>query len=303
MRKALVTAVAVVALAAVAFTFAPSVWSQTKPSIERPSAEKRDRRVMMLDGRGSSIGVSVRDLDADETAKAKLGQSGGVMIEEVDENSPAAKAGLRDGDVIVEFDGERVRSARHFARLVQETAEGRTVKATVIREGSRQTVDVTPSRGGARWSGDLIELPRMAEDIQREVERGMRALPRDFAFDFHWDGEFPDATVWPRGRFGARLSPLTDQLAEYFGAKDGVLVASVTAESVAAKAGLKAGDVITAVNGRTVETPREVVQELRDAESGKDVEIAVLRDRKPLTLKAQMPERRRPDVRRSVRPV
>jgi S1-C subfamily serine protease len=206
--------------------------------------------------------------------------------------------------VIVEFDGERVRSARHFARLVQETAEGRTVRTTVVRDGSRQTVDVTPSRGGGRWSGDLMELPHMAEDIQREVERGMRALPRDFAFDFHWDdGEFPNAAVWPRGRFGAQLSPLTDQLAQYFGAKDGVLVSSVDPESIAAKAGLKAGDVITSVNGRSVDTPRAVAQQMRDVEPGKDVEIAVLRDRKSLSLKAQMPERRRSDVRRSARPV
>ena len=297
MRKAFVAGIAVVGLAAAVFAFAPAVWSQTKPYVE-----KGDRRVMMLDGRGSSIGVSIRDLDADEIAKAKLGQSGGVVIEDVDENSPAAKAGLRDGDVIAEFDGERVRSARHFARLVQETAEGRTVKAVVVRDGSRQTLDVTPIRGGARLAGDVMEWPHMAEGIQREVERGMRSLPRDFAFDFHWDNEFPDAAVWPRGRFGAQLSPLTDQLAQFFGVKEGVLVASVDPESVAGKAGLKAGDVITSVNGRSVETPRDVTQELRDVQPGKAVDIGLLRDRKPLTIKAQMPERRSSQARRPARP-
>jgi serine protease Do len=98
-----------------------------------------------------------------------------------------------------------------------------------------------------------------------------------------------------RGRLGAQLSPLTDQLAEYFGAKDGVLVTSVESESVAAKAGLKAGDVITTINGRTVENPREVSQELRDAgNDGKEVEIGILRDKKAMTLKAQIPEGRRP---------
>ena len=297
MRKVLVAGVAAVALAGTAFALAPAVWSQTKAA-----DEKRDRRVLMLDGRGSSIGVSIRDLDADESAKAKLGQPGGVAIEDVDENSPAAKAGLREGDVIVEFDGERVRSARHFARLVQETAEGRTVKATVVRDGSRQTLDVIPESGAGRWSGDLAHLPNMADDIHREVEKGMRSLPRDFAFDFNWDAEFPSATVWPRGRLGARLSPLTDQLAEYFGAKGGVLVSSVDSESMAAKAGLKAGDVVTAVNGRSVDTPRDVAEELREADPGTEITIAVLRDKKALTLKAQMPEARRSNPRRYVRP-
>jgi serine protease Do len=295
MRKALVAGVVAVALAATAFALAPGVWSQTTSSDDAP-----DRRVLMLDGRGSSIGVSIRDLDADDMAKAKLGQTGGVMIEDVDENSPAARAGFRDGDVIVEFDGERVRSARHFARLVQETAEGRSVKATVVREGSRQTLDVSPEHGG-RWAGDLMHLPHIADDIHREVERGWRNLPREFAFDFKWDGELPGGKVWPRGRLGAQLSPLTDQLAEYFGTKAGVLVSSVDADSMAAKAGLKAGDIITSINGQAVETPRDVAEGLRSADAT-EVTIAVTRDKKPLTLKAQLPERRRTKTARAIRP-
>jgi serine protease Do len=295
MRKALVAGVAAVALAATAFALAPGVRSQTTSSDDAP-----DRRVLMLDGRGSSIGVSIRDLDADDMAKAKLGQTGGVMIEDVDENSPAARAGFRDGDVIVEFDGERVRSARHFARLVQETAEGRSVKATVVREGSRQTLDVTPEHGG-RWAGDVMHLPHIADDIHREVERGWRNLPREFAFDFTWDGELPGGKVWPRGRLGAQLSPLTDQLAEYFGTKAGVLVSSVDADSMAAKAGLKAGDIITSINGQAVETPRDVAEGLRSADAT-EVTIAVTRDKKPLTLKAQLPERRRTKTARAIRP-
>jgi serine protease Do len=295
MRKAFVAGVAAVAVAVTAFALAPSVRSQTASS-----DDARDRRVFMLDGRGSSIGVSIRDLDANDIAKAKPGQAGGVIIEDVDENGPAARAGLRDGDVVVEFDGERVRSARHFARLVQETAEGRSVRTTVVRGASRQTLDVTPERGG-RWAGDLMHLPHIADDIQHEVERGMRSLPRDFAFDFNWDGELPSAKVWPRGRLGAQLSPLTDQLAEYFGTKAGVLVSSVDSDSVAAKAGLKAGDIITSIDGQAVETPRDVAEGLRTAEAG-EVAIAVTRDRKPLTLKAQMPARSRTKTTRGVRP-
>jgi serine protease Do len=293
--KLLVAGGAVVVVVAAAFALAPVVRSQTTPYVG-----KGDRRVFMLDGRGSSIGVSIRDLDTDDTAKAKLGQAGGVMIEEVEADSPAAKAGLRDGDVIVEFDGERIRSARHFARLVQETAEGHSVRVVVVRDGARQTLDVTPERG-ARWSGDAWHLPHIADEVQREVERGMRNLPRDFAFDFKWDGEFPSAKVWPRGRLGAQLSPLTDQLAEYFGTKAGVLVSSVDSDSVAAKAGLKAGDVITSIDGQAIDTPRDVTQRLRSAEAD-EISLSVIRDRKPLTLKAQLPAPPRTKTLRNVRP-
>ena len=286
MRKAIVAGVSAVAVVATAFVVAPTVWSQTKTD-----NRDRDRRVLVLDGRGSAIGVSVRDLDTSDRA----GQSG-VVVADVNEESPAAKAGIREGDVIVEFDGERVRSARHFARLVQETADGRTVKTVVLREGSRQTLDVTPERGSGRYSADVM-LP----DISAKIERSLRDVPRNFAFDFDWDEWTPHVSVWPRGRLGVQLSPLTDQLAEYFGAKDGVLVSAVESESVAAKAGLKAGDVITSVNGRAVEEPRDVTQELRGAD-GKSVELQVLRDKKSLTLKVDVPEPPRPMSRRPSRP-
>lgn len=283
MRQGLVGGLAAVALVAAALVAAPRVSTQEPPAEERTLERDRyraDRHVMMLDGRGSSIGVRIAE-----------GDTQGVRIEDVDEGSPAAKAGLRTGDVVLEFDGERVRSARQFARLVQETPGGRTVQATVLRGGSRQTLDITPEAGARAWSGDvLLRMP----DIEREVERGLRALPREFNFDFHWDGA-PFA-AWPRGRLGARLAPLTDQLAEYFGAKDGVLVSSVDAGSAAEKAGLKAGDVIIAVNGRTVRSPSEVTAEIRDAGEGEAVDIRVLRDRKELTLKATI---ERPEGRRS----
>jgi serine protease Do len=280
MRQGLVGGLVAVALVAAAFVAAPRVWSQDRDSDDRYRPE---RHVMMLDGRGSSIGVRIAESD-----------TGGVRIEDVEEGSPAEKAGLRAGDVVVEFDGERVRSARQFARLVQETPEGRTVKATVVRGGSRQAIDVTPEAGARARHGDLLlQMP----DIERQVERSLRALPRDFAFDFDWDGG--TFGVFPRGRLGARLSPLTDQLAEYFGAKAGVLVSSVEADSAAAKAGLKAGDVITAVNGRAVETPSDVSRELRDADDGEAVELRVTREKKELTLKATI---ERPDGR-SVRSV
>ena len=102
---------------------------------------------------GARIGISVRDL---EGADLKNAPSSGVLVDAVDEGSPAEKAGLRKGDVIVEFDGERVRSVRQFTRLVGETPAGRTVTAAVQRDGQRVSVNVTPreSDGFRVFDGD-----------------------------------------------------------------------------------------------------------------------------------------------------
>ena len=87
---------------------------------------------------GASIGALVidsarTDLSAPQTA-----------ITDVPRDTPAAKAGLRKGDIIIDFDGLRVESARQFKRIVAETPPGRTVKMTVLRDGVRRQVSITP---------------------------------------------------------------------------------------------------------------------------------------------------------------
>ena len=96
-----------------------------------------------------------------------------------------------------------------------------------------------------------------------------------------------------------QLNPLSPQLAEYFGAAEGgALVSSITKDSAAEKAGLKAGDVITSINGDRCGTD-DLIDELRDA-SG-DVTIGIVRDKKATTLKATMEAA--PISRRSTRPI
>jgi serine protease Do len=235
--------------------------------------------LMMLDpstglgagGRGSQLGVMVSDLDSKDGA-------GGVKVDEVTGDSAAEKAGLRAGDVVVEFDGERVRSARQFTRLVQETPEGRTVKIAVMRDGKRQTFDATPEARAFSWNMDID-----GDRIRREVERGMRGL-REFRVEpplaFEYRYESPS-----RGRLGVAVESLSPQLAAYFGVKDGALVSSVTQGSAAEKAGIKAGDVITSVNGDPVHDADSLIREIGGA-SGTELSIGIMRDKKASTVKA-----------------
>jgi len=265
----------------------------------RPEAPERGarREMFLLDGRGSRLGVTVRDLEAAEVTAAV---PGGAKVDDVDRDSPAEKAGLKAGDVVVEYDGERVRSARQLTRLVQETPEGRQVTLAVLRDGSRQTLTATPEARGFSWNMDID-----GERLGREVERGMRGLEglREFrmdppAFDFRFD---PDAWPMGRGRLGVTLQTVTDQLAQYFGAPDGgALVTSVREGSPAEKAGLKAGDVITSVNGDAVRDAGDVMSHVRGA-SADEVTIGYLRDRKAASVKATL-EPRSERGRRTVRP-
>jgi len=269
MRKTALGGVITVVLAG-AVVMSPSV-----------GAQARDREVTtgLFMGAGAEIGVSVRELTADEVSRARLDTPGGVFLVRVREESPAARAGMRSGDIIVSFDGERVRGVRHFSRLVLETPARRTVRSDIVREGARQTMTVTPE-ATERWSA-------LGPAIRREVERGLRTLPRDFDFDV--DRPVPPPRAG-RARLGMALSPLTDQLASYFGVKEGVLVSAVDAGSPAAQAGVRAGDVITSINGRTVRTAADVAAQVLSAERGATLELRLVRDKQEMAVKVMLPE-------------
>ena len=238
-------------------------------------AAAQDSRVVVRSFGAASIGVTIRDVTGEDAVKAKMAQPSGVYVESVVEGSAASKAGLQPGDIVVDFDGERVRSASHFTRLVQESVPNRQVAAVVVRGTSKQTLTVVPQVGGN------------FNVLSNNARQRLQDLPRDLNLRL-------DEALRGRGlsgrSLGVTVSPLSDQLASYFGVKQGVLVSAVTTESPAAAAGIRAGDVITAVNGRPVSTSADITRALRE-NSGDSVEVAVTRDRKSLSLKATLPAR------------
>ena len=211
---------------------------------------------------GSRIGLSIEDV-ADE----------GVVVRDVRTESPASSSGFVDGDVIVEFDGERVRSARQLTRLVQETPAGRAVAVTVVRDTRRVQLEVTPE------SGDAVRAAVPAlENLGHFVSRVVPGVTRNFTYDF-W-------RTRGRVRLGVSVQELVPQLADYFGVDDGVLVSSVDDESVASAAGLQAGDVITSVDGRAVDDIDRLRRRLSAVDSGEEVTIGVTRAGRELELTA-----------------
>jgi len=245
-----------------------------------------EQAVRVFAGSGSQIGVTIRDL-TEEDLKGKAAGSGGAVIERVEDDSPAAKAGLKAGDVVVEFDGERVRSTRQFVRLVQETPLGRPVQAVVMRDGQRVTLSVEPREGkGFRY--------KEMDDWMARAPKPPVPPPPPGSFDV-----LPQIEgMFGTGRLGVAVEELSPQLAEYFGTKDGVLVKSVDHNSVASKTGLKAGDVITALDGGNVATAGDLRRRTHRLEDGDEFTLSIVRDKKAMSLKGKFEQ---PQSKRSTR--
>lgn len=281
MRKRVFTQAAASALVA-GLVLATGVGAQDRPR-PQPGGPTQESGVW-FPGLGTSIGTSVRDASTAEVAAAGLTQAGGALVIQVTAGQPAAQAGLMAGDLVTEFDGERVRSAQHLVRLVRESAAGRAVRVTVVREKARRTVDLTP----ADVTSAIVDFP----EIGRQVEQATRDLSRDLSrlrVDIDAEGLRRSIQLPDRRRFGTELMPLSSQLAAYFGVKEGLLVASVQDDSSASRAGVRAGDVVLTVNGHSMHEVDDFVNEIARSESA--LTLTVMRDKKEVTLKATLPER------------
>jgi serine protease Do len=233
------------------------------------------------------MGVGVAEVTADKVSELKLKEERGAVIVTVAPESPAAQAGLKENDVVLEYAGQRVISVEQFQRMVRETPAGRTIALQISRDGAPQQVSVTlKARPGVR-------RVRVAPLPPRPPRPPMVELPEiDIDVDIpQFDREI---TIFTRtARLGIDGESLTKQLGEYFGAPDGqgVLVRSVDAGSSAEQAGLKAGDVITKVDGERVATIRDLRNLLRDRGNKSPLAVTVIRNKREMTVNVTVDRR------------
>jgi len=285
-KTAALAAALVTATGAVA-AVAPPVFGQSATTWSAEWPQDAHVAVDVFRMRGSQIGVTVRDVEEDDLKRAKLDASAGVVVDDVSEGSPAEKAGIKDGDIITEFDGERVRGVRQFTRLVQETPARRKVQAAVLREGQKVTISVeTRESDGARMFGKLDRLHDM-EALVPKIMRDTPMPPPPPAFR-----SFNGLLGRSSSALGITVDDISPQLRTYFGVTDGVLVTSVTDDSSAARAGLKAGDVITSIDGESVNAPADLRRRTQRLGAGDEFTLGVVRDGKPLTLKGKLDQPR-----------
>ena len=238
---------------------------------------------------GSFLGIQPEEINRENMGQYNLSQPRGVGVRDVSKDGPAERAGLKKGDVILEFDGEAVTSTRKLMRLIGEAAPEQAVRLTILRNGSEQHLTATLGK-------------RLAP--RADASNLWPAEPPEFQFEFPPTtpprppraGRDPESEVYAfafgNRRVGILTTPLTKQLADYLGVSGGkgVLVTTVNENSPAAKAGLRAGDVITEVNGASVEDSGDFIRELNRKDDG-EVTLTVVRDKSQRTIKVT-PERR-----------
>jgi serine protease Do len=251
-----------------------------------PLIEKDDVTIF-VDGDGSGwLGVETHEVTADKAKELKLPAERGVVLGKIVPDSPAAKAGLKENDVVTEINGQRVEGAAQFRRMVHEIPAGRSIQLTVWRDGRSQTLSATLGKSEERRQSLKMIAPSAGA----------------FAFRMPDMPEIPDipSMEWNNGmlsgappRLGIDAEDLSGQLGAFFGAPEGegILVRDVNAGSPAEKAGLKAGDVITSLDGdriRSVSELREKLSAKRD-DKDKTVKLGVLRNKSALSLSVELP--------------
>jgi serine protease Do len=254
------------------------------PVDEADDAADAADEVFFLSAGGSWLGVQIADVGGARVKELGLKEEAGAEIKSVLPESPAAAAGLKVNDVIVEYEGTRLLGVAQLTRMVRETPPGRVVRLRVLRDGSARDVSVkVTGRNVPRGPGK--PLPRRIHVPHIDIP-DIDVMVPDFDLS-----EVPGPGLASSFmRLGARVEDLGDQLGEYFGVKNGqgVLVRSVRKGGPGDEAGLKAGDVIVKVDGEAVTDHSDLRSALRDRADG-SLSLTVLRDRKETTLKVAPP--------------
>jgi serine protease Do len=265
---------------------AAPVLAAAAPEPPEPPEPPMPPEVQLFTG-GSFLGVNVSEIDAERAKELKLREERGVEVTGVEESSPAEKAGLKKGDVVLEYNGQSVEGTQQFIRLVRETPSGRTVKLSVVRGGAPVTVSATVaarkgrslvSRGGSIY----VDVP-MPKIVIPDIPRPKMS--------------------WGNSTIGVEAEGVEGPFAEFFGVKEGALIRSVTKGSPAEKAGLKVGDVVTKVDGTRIATARDLSNEVRSNRSKKSLAMTVVREKRETTLTVTVDEdpRSMPSPARAVR--
>ncbi len=254
--------------------------------LDEPQAGADGNLQYFMGSGGGWLGVGVSEVSSAKAKSLKLPEERGAILGRIVPDSPAAKAGLKENDVVMEINGQRIEGTEQFRRMIREIPAGRTANLTVWRDARSQNIKVT------------VGKPEMSN--MKVLSDG----PKSFAFSMPELPAMPDLSGLERLRTFALVSPghpllgidaesLSGDFGNYFGALDGegVLVRGVFANSAAAIAGLKVGDVITSLNGERIRSASELREKLLTRHQEKAIQLAVLRNKIAMTLSVELPQR------------
>ena len=263
------THIARVALAVVAVAAILALGAADAPAKDKKAAKAPKESTSKKSG---YIGVYMQELTDEVREGLDMDVTKGVLVSGVQDDSPAAEAGVEEGDVVVSFGGTDVDSTQELRDAVSEYSPGSQAKMEVVRDGKTKAITLTVGERTEDESSWYFNTP----DVQIH---GLGDMHRAFTM-----------IGGPRLGIDAHELEKDDDLSSYFGAKEGVLVLGVEDESVASAAGVKAGDVITKIDDATVTDVRDLREAVRDFDEGDQFTITVVRKGKTQSLKATMDE-------------
>jgi len=237
-----------------------------------------------LSSGGSYLGIDIRDITPERMNALKLKEERGVEVVALDQDAPAGKAGLKEHDVIIEYNGTRVESQEQLRRLIRETPPGRTAALGISRDGNPITINVQ--------LGDRGKL--MAEGWQKANHDRIMVMPPLPEIDM---GNFDVRILNNTSSMGMQLEGLNEQLGEFFGVKGGggLLVKSVSKGSAAERAGIKAGDVVVRIDNEKITDRSDLRRILRAHQKGGKVTLGIIRDKHEQSVPLDIPERKSED--------
>ncbi len=256
---------------------------QAKLQSQLDIQQDEEAQLAIGDDGSSWLGVETHEVTADKAKELKLSAERGVVLGKIVPDSPAAKAGLKENDVVTEINGQREEEEAQFRRMIREIPAERTIQLTVWRDGRTQTVSATLGKSEERRHAMKMATPRPGTFAFRIPE--IPDIP-----SMEWNGNmlFGDGP-----RLGIDAEDLSGQLGAFFGAPDGegILVREVNSGSPAEKAGVKAGDVITSLNGERIRTIGELREKLSAKRDDKDrtVKLGILRNKSEVSLTVELP--------------
>lgn len=279
-------------------------FGQNAPEAKKEKERARTPRAFAwsFDGNGGYLGVRTQEVNKDNFANFGLKEVRGVAVEKVMENSPAANAGIQDNDVIIRLNGDEVTSTRKLSRLISEIAPDHQVSLTVLRSGKEKDIKATlGKRQGPEFENGNFSMAVPNMD-KIEIEKELRNLPELKELDKLKElkelreGDGPRAFTMPDGegknfawkmgerrQIGISVYPLTKQLSANMGVESGVMIDNVREDSPAAKAGLKAGDIIVEAGGKAVKNNFDLMRVINDKKDG-DIQLTIVRDKNRQTI-------------------
>ena len=225
---------------------------------------------------------------------------GGARVTHVVDDSPAAEAGIREDDIIVEFDGNTVRGPAALTKRIRARDAGDEVSLRVVRDGRARELEVVLGGRSAElefapsgnWEGDQWQV--WQDSVREQVEGLGQRLGRSYSFALPEGSRTMSFGVnWGKPKLGVQLVETTPELREHLGGTEdeGVLVSKVLAGTPAAGAGIVVGDLIVSVDGKPVASVDELREALGDKE-GKTFSVQVIRDHRRMSLDVTITEPR-----------